>query len=211
MRFVQWICKTQHRIFKIETSRWFEFMKNWLRSMRFVQWICKMQHRIFKMQTLRWFEFMYVLCTMPYSLRSAAHPSLSNRNQNGGWEYLRLQCSIDTFRILKCSLTPREFYLTWTLPKCISFLRMSSKEKAVSSKIFGVVGYESSRNLKTQNGSSNMAISHTIFQWVVDSFAVIDLKTFTSSFWSCWWRFWSQILQITNGGSSMADTYSKFN
>ena len=30
MRFIQWICETQHRIFQMETSRWFEFMKNWL-------------------------------------------------------------------------------------------------------------------------------------------------------------------------------------
>ena len=30
MRFLQWICETQHRIFKMETLRWFELMKNWL-------------------------------------------------------------------------------------------------------------------------------------------------------------------------------------
>ena len=42
-----------------------------------------------------------------------------------------------------------------------------------------------------------MMISHTISQWILDSFAVIDLK--------------SQTLKIQNGGSNMVVTYSKVN
>ena len=38
---------------------------------------------------------------------------------------------------------PREVSLTWTLPKCIRFLRMGGKVQTVIFKVFGVIDYES--------------------------------------------------------------------
>ena len=56
-----------------------------------------------------------------------------------------------------------------------------------------------------------MAISHTIFQWILDSFAVIDVKMLLGSFGVCDDNSEVGIQKIKNGGSNMAVTYSKFN
>ena len=46
--------------------------------------------------------------------------------------------------LFKVSYPPsREFSLTSTLPKCLSFLRKGGKVKEVISRVFGVVDYES--------------------------------------------------------------------
>ena len=50
----------------------------------------------------------------------------------------------------------------------MSFLRMGGKVNAV--------------NLTIWNSGSNMTISHKIFYWILDSFALIDLKTLTRGF-----------------------------
>ena len=77
----------------------------------------------------------------------------------------------------------REFSLTWTLPKCIGFFKMGGKVNAVISKVFRVQILRIWRQfLKIQNGGSNVVISHTMFQWILDSFDVINLKTLTWGF-----------------------------
>ena len=46
------------------------------------------------------------------------------------------------------------------------------------SKVFGVIDYES----EVRISKFKMEISHTIFQWILNSFAVIDFNTSTQGF-----------------------------
>ena len=50
---------------------------------------------------------------------------------------------VENIFIYSFNFSARVFSLTWTLPKCISFLRMGRKETAVISKVFGILDYES--------------------------------------------------------------------
>ena len=56
-----------------------------------------------------------------------------------------------------------------------------------------------------------MAISHTILQWILDSFAVIDLKMLLGGFGVRDDNSEVRIWKYKNGGSNIAVTYSKFN
>ena len=92
------------------------------------------------------------------------------------------------------------------------FLRMGGKVNAVTFKVSG--GGRSrilSQNLEIQNRGSNMTISHTVFQWILDSVAAINLKTLTREFLRLVMMVLRSDFKIKNGGSNMACTYSKFN
>ena len=104
-----------------------------------------------------------------------------------------------------------EFFLTWTLPKYISFLRIGGKVNTIISKVFQVVDYESKIRISKLNRVD--FCGNLPYDISVNSrfFCCNWLENLLAGFCNWWWWFWSQASKIKNDGSNVALTYSKFN
>ena len=90
----------------------------------------------------------------------------------------------------------QEFYRIWTLPKCISFLKMGGKVNVVISKVLGsnITNLKTDKNLKWRiqycNLSCNISINSGFFfcNWLENSYSGVSA---VPSFWIL--RFWLQV------------------